>query len=179
MSTRTPRAWSWLKRYRAWEANRKVFLYPENWIEPELRPDKGRVFLLTGEDPAHNLAASQAVASDLGRDLYRVDLSQVVSKYIGETEKNLDRVFAAAARADVVLFMDEADALFGKRTTVKDSHDRYANAQVAYLLKKIEEFAGLVLLATNRRRDPDDAFLRALRGGLAPKPGRRARPRRR
>ena len=163
MSTRTPRAWDWLKRYRVWEANRKVFLFPENWIEPELRPKNGRAFVLTGDDPARNLATSQALAADLGRDLYRVDVSQLISKYIGETEKNLDRVFAAAAKAGAVLFIDEADALFGKRSTVKDSRDRYANAEIACLLKKIDEFDGLVVLATNRSRDWDRARLRGQR----------------
>ncbi len=95
--------------------------------------------------------------------LYRIDLSQVVNKYIGETEKNLRRLFDAADAADVILFFDEADALFGKRTEVKDAHDRYANLEVSYLLERMERFKGLAILATNRKKDLDEAFLRRLR----------------
>ena len=87
----------------------------------------------------------------LGLDLFKIDLSMVVSKYIGETEKNLERVFTAAADADAILFFDEADALFGKRSDVRDAHDRYANIEVAYLLQRMEEYDGLAILATNLR----------------------------
>jgi SpoVK/Ycf46/Vps4 family AAA+-type ATPase len=128
--------WEWRKRYRVWEANRKVFLYPENWIEPELRSP---------------LAGFGALAAELDRGLFQVDLSRVVSKYIGETEKNLEKIFRAAERAGAVLLLDEADALLGKRTKVKDSHDRYANQETACLLKRIDKFDGLVVLTTNRR----------------------------
>lgn len=131
--------WSWRKRYRLWEASRKVFLYPDNWIEPELRSP---------------VAAFAALAAELGRSLCHVDLSGVVSKHVGEAEKNLDKIFRAAERAGAVLLLDEADALFGKRTPVKDSHDRYANQETAYLLKRIDRFNGLVVLATNRRARP-------------------------
>jgi AAA+ superfamily predicted ATPase len=93
--------------------------------------------------------AAKALAADLQVGLKRVDLSAVVSKYIGETEKNLRKVFAAAERANAILFFDEADALFGKRTEVKDAHDRYANTEVATLLQRLEEFEGMVILATN------------------------------
>ena len=89
--------------------------------------------------------------SDLGLDLYRIDLSQVVSKYIGETEKNLRRVFDAAEDGGAILLFDEADALFGKRTEVRDSHDRYANLEVSYLLQRMEAFRGLAILTTNLR----------------------------
>jgi SpoVK/Ycf46/Vps4 family AAA+-type ATPase len=102
------------------------------------------------------------MATALGLDLYRIDLARVVSKYIGETEKNLDRVFAAAADSNAILFFDEADALFGKRSDVKDSHDRYANLEVAYLLQKMEDYDGLAILASNLREHLDDAFLRRL-----------------
>jgi SpoVK/Ycf46/Vps4 family AAA+-type ATPase len=95
-------------------------------------------------------------------ELYRIDLSRVVSKYIGETEKNLDALFAEARRAYAVLFFDEADALFGKRSEVKDAHDRYANIEVAYLLQRMESYEGLTVLATNLRKNLDEAFLRRL-----------------
>jgi len=95
--------------------------------------------------------------------MYRVDLSQVVDKYIGVTEKNLKRLFDAADISDLVLFFDEADALFGRRTEVRDSHDRYANLEISYLLERMERFKGLAILATNRRRDLDEAFVRRLR----------------
>jgi SpoVK/Ycf46/Vps4 family AAA+-type ATPase len=96
----------------------------------------------------------------LGLDCYKIDLSTVVSKYIGETEKNLNRIFAEAETSNAVLFFDEADALFGKRTEVKDSHDRYANIEVNYLLQKMEEHEGVVILATNLSKNMDEAFLR-------------------
>jgi SpoVK/Ycf46/Vps4 family AAA+-type ATPase len=108
--------------------------------------------------------AAEVVARDLQRDLYRVDLAQVVSKYIGETEKNLRRIVIEAERARCVLLFDEADALFGRRTEVRDSHDRYANIEVSYLLQLIEETeAAVVLLTTNRREAIDEAFLRRFR----------------
>lgn len=94
------------------------------------------------------------------RDVYRIDLSKVVSKYIGETEKNLSNIFDRAEHKDWILFFDEADALFGKRTNVKDSHDRYANQEVSYLLQRVEAFNGLVILATNLKSNLDDAFIR-------------------
>ena len=107
--------------------------------------------------------AAEALADELELPLYRIDLSQVVNKYIGETEKNLRRLFDAADAADVILFFDEADALFGKRTEVKDAHDRYANLEISYLLERMERFKGLAILATNRKKDLDEAFLRRLR----------------
>lgn len=95
-----------------------------------------------------------------GKDVYRIDLSRVVSKYIGETEKNLSRLFDKAEHKDWILFFDEADALFGKRTDIRDAHDKYANQEVAYLLQRIEGYNGLVILATNQRGNIDDAFVR-------------------
>jgi SpoVK/Ycf46/Vps4 family AAA+-type ATPase len=95
-----------------------------------------------------------------GREVFRIDLSAIVSKYIGETEKNLAALFDRATRRNWVLFFDEADALFGKRTQVKQSHDRYANQEVSYLLQRVEEFDGLVILAADRKGNIDDAFLR-------------------
>ncbi len=95
-----------------------------------------------------------------GRDLFRIDLSMVISKYIGETEKNLEKVFSRAEHRDWILFFDEADALFGKRTGVRDAHDRYANQEVSYLLQRIEQFSGLVILASNLKSNIDTAFMR-------------------
>jgi AAA+ superfamily predicted ATPase len=97
-----------------------------------------------------------------GKDVFRIDLSRVVSKYIGETEKNLSRLFAKAENKNWILFFDEADALFGKRTDIRDAHDKYANQEVAYLLQRIESYNGLVILASNQRANIDDAFIRRL-----------------
>ena len=107
--------------------------------------------------------AAEILANHLQLDLYRIDLAGVVSKYIGETEKNLRNVFDAAEQSGAILFFDEADALFGKRTEVKDSHDRYANIEVNYLLQRMEDYRGLAILCTNRRSALDRAFLRRLR----------------
>jgi hypothetical protein len=119
--------------------------------------------LFTGESGTGKTMAAEVLANDLGLDLYRIDLSGVVSKYIGETEKNLRRLFDAAELGGVVLFFDEADALFGKRSEVKDSHDRYANIEVNYLLQRMESYRGLAILATNLRSALDPAFTRRLR----------------
>jgi SpoVK/Ycf46/Vps4 family AAA+-type ATPase len=102
------------------------------------------------------------VARELGLDLYQIDLSTVVSKYIGETEQNLSRIFHAAEASNAILFFDEADALFGKRSEVKDARDRYANIEVAYLLQKMEEYDGVAILATNLHNNMDEAFARRL-----------------
>ncbi len=107
--------------------------------------------------------AAEVLANELRLDLYRIDLSQVVSKYIGETEKNLARVFEAAEGAGAILLFDEADALFGKRSEVKDSHDRYANIEVSYLLQRMESYRGLAILTTNIKSALDPAFLRRIR----------------
>ena len=101
-------------------------------------------------------------ASELGLDLYRVDLAQTVSKYIGETAKNLRSLFDAAEESGAVLLFDEADALFGKRSEVKDAHDRYANIEVSYLLQRMERFDGVAILATNLKQNLDEAFLRRI-----------------
>ena len=123
----------------------------------------GLAALFAGPPGTGKTMASEAIAHELKLPLFRIDLSQVVNKYIGETEKNLKRLFDAADAADAILFFDEADALFGKRTEVKDAHDRYANLEISYLLERMERFKGLAILATNRRRDLDEAFLRRLR----------------
>ncbi len=122
----------------------------------------GLVALFHGASGTGKTLAAEAIATELGMDLYRVDLSGVVSKYIGETEKNLRAVFDEADASDAVLFFDEADALFGKRSEVKDAHDRYANIEINYLLQRIEGFSGIAILATNLRHHLDEAFLRRI-----------------
>ena len=107
--------------------------------------------------------AAEVLANELRLDLFRIDLSAVVSKYIGETEKNLRRLFDAAELGGAILFFDEADALFGKRSEVKDSHDRYANIEINYLLQRMEQYGGLAILATNMKSALDPAFMRRLR----------------
>jgi hypothetical protein len=119
--------------------------------------------LFSGPSGTGKTMAAEALANELQQDLYRVDLAAVVSKYIGETEKNLQRVFSAAEQGGVVLLFDEADALFGKRSEVKDSHDRFANLEVSYLLQRMESYRGLAILTTNQRPSIDAAFLRRLR----------------
>ena len=119
--------------------------------------------LFTGSSGVGKTLASEVLANELSLDLYKIDLSQVVSKYIGETEKNLRRVFDAAEQSGAILFFDEADALFGKRTEVKDSHDRYANIECSYLLQRMESYPGLAVLTTNMKQGLDQAFLRRIR----------------
>jgi hypothetical protein len=119
--------------------------------------------LFSGSSGTGKTMAAEVIARDLDLDLFRIDLSQVVSKYIGETEKNLQRVFDAAEESGAVLLFDEADALFGKRSEVKDSHDRYANIEVSYLLQRMESYRGLAILTTNMKGLLDPAFLRRIR----------------
>ncbi|MEZ4431498.1 MAG: ATP-binding protein [bacterium] len=135
----------------------------ERWgFGPKVAGARGTTALFVGPPGTGKTLAAALIAGETRRDLYRIDLSQVVSKYIGETEKHLERVFAEAEACDAALFFDEADALFGKRGEVKDAHDRYANIEVGYLLQRLERFPGLVILATNLRRNIDDAFLRRI-----------------
>jgi len=122
----------------------------------------GITALFSGGSGTGKTMAAEVIAQALGLDLYRIDLARVVSKYIGETEKNLDRVFEAAEGANAILFFDEADALFGKRSEVKDAHDRYANMEVSYLLQKMEDYDGVAILATNLADHLDEAFTRRL-----------------
>lgn len=136
--------------YQTWGFDRKLSL------------GKGITALFAGAPGTGKTMAAEVIATDLGLDLYRIDLSQVVSKYIGETEKNLDRIFQAATTSNAILFFDEADALFGKRSEVKDAHDRYANIEVGYLLQKIETYEGIAILASNLRQNLDEAFVRRL-----------------
>jgi hypothetical protein len=124
---------------------------------------RGITALFCGQPGTGKTLAAEVIARELGLTLYRVDLSAVVSKYIGETERNLRQVFDAAEEGGALLFFDEADALFGKRSEVKDAHDRYANIEVNYLLQRMEDYRGIAILATNQRNAIDPAFLRRLR----------------
>lgn len=132
-------------------------------FESRLNRGRGISALFAGPSGTGKTMAAEVLAGHLRLDLYRVDLAGVVSKYIGETEKNLRRVFDAAERAGAILFFDEADALFGKRTEVRDSHDRYANIEINYLLQRMEDYRGLAILATNMKSALDAALLRRLR----------------
>jgi ATP-dependent 26S proteasome regulatory subunit len=129
----------------------------------KLSRGRGINALFAGPSGTGKTMGAEILANHLDLDLYRIDLAGIVSKYIGETEKNLKKVFDAAEQSGAILFFDEADALFGKRTEVKDSHDRYANIEVNYLLQRMEDYRGLAILATNRKSDLDRAFLRRLR----------------
>ncbi len=122
----------------------------------------GVTALFAGDSGTGKTMSAEVVARSLGLDLYVIDLSTVVDKYIGETEKNLDRIFVEAERINGVLLFDEADAIFGKRSEVKDARDRYANVEVAYLLQRMEQFEGLAILTTNLRANVDEAFLRRI-----------------
>ena len=136
----------------------------EDWgFRQRMNRGLGLVTLFAGESGTGKTMAAEVIANDLRLNLYRIDLSAVVSKYIGETEKNLRRLFDAAEDGGAILFFDEADALFGKRSQVKDSHDRYANIETNYLLQRMEAYQGLAILATNMKSGLDDAFTRRLR----------------
>jgi ATP-dependent 26S proteasome regulatory subunit len=138
-------------------------VYQEWGFESVLRRGLGVTALFSGGSGTGKTLAAEVVAKELGLDLFVIDLSQVVSKYIGETEKNLRRVFDAAERGGALLLFDEADALFGKRSEVKDSHDRYANLEVSYLLMRMEAYRGLAILTTNMKKALDNAFMRRIR----------------
>ena len=114
--------------------------------------------LFAGDSGTGKTMSAEVIAADLGLDLYTVNLATVVDKYVGETEKNLERIFAEAGGVNAVLFFDEADAIFGKRSEVRDAHDRYANIESAYLLQRLETFDGLAVLATNLRSNIDEAL---------------------
>ncbi len=131
-------------------------------FEKKLALGKGLNILFSGPSGTGKTMAASVLANEFGFELYKIDLSSVVSKYIGETEKNLAKLFKEAEAAAAILFFDEADALFGKRSEVKDAHDRYANIEINYLLQKMEEHEGIVVLATNLSRNLDEAFLRRM-----------------
>ncbi len=131
-------------------------------FEDKLSLGKGLNVLFAGPPGTGKTMAAEVIARELQLDLYKIDLSQMVSKYIGETEKNLNRIFTAAAASNAILLFDEADALFGKRSEVRDAHDRYANIEISYLLQKMEEYEGVAILTTNLRSNMDEAFVRRL-----------------
>lgn len=137
-------------------------VYGDWGFDRKLSLGKGLNALFSGPPGTGKTMAAEVIANELGLDLYRIDLSQVVSKYIGETEKNLSQIFNEAQSSNAILFFDEADALFGKRSEVKDSHDRYANIEIGYLLQEMEAYDGVAILATNLRQNLDDAFVRRL-----------------
>jgi SpoVK/Ycf46/Vps4 family AAA+-type ATPase len=128
----------------------------------KLASSRGVTVLFAGPPGTGKTMAAEIIAGELGLDLYRIDLSTVVSKYIGETEKNIERIFQEAEQSNAILFFDEADALFGKRSEVRDSHDRYANIEISYLLQRMEAYDGVTILATNLRGNLDEAFTRRL-----------------
>ena len=128
-----------------------------------IRVGKANLTLFTGENSAGKLAAAGYIANRLNLKLYKIDLGSIVNKYIGETEKNLSRLLEHAEKNNWILFFDEADALFGKRTNVKDSHDKYANIEVSHLLDLIESYKGIAMLSTNIKNEIDKTFLRRLR----------------
>ena len=140
-----------------WLAHRDALLGDKN-LGRRLKP--GYRVLFYGPSGTGKTMTAALLGAEHGKDVYRVDLSQVVSKYIGETEKNLEGVFRRAEGRDWILFFDEADALFGKRTGVQSAHDKYANQEVSYLLQRVEEYAGLMVLASNFKSNLDEAFLR-------------------
>jgi len=135
----------------------------EKWgLGKKLTASNGITVLFAGPPGTGKTMSAEVIASELGLDLYKIDLSTIVSKYIGETEKNLDHIFSEAESSNAILFFDEADAIFGKRSEVKDAHDRYANIEVSYLLQRMEGYNGVTILATNLRANLDDAFTRRL-----------------
>ncbi len=140
----------------------KHIVYGDWGFDKKLAYGKGLSAIFSGPPGTGKTMAAQIIAAELSLELYKIDLSQVMSKYIGETEKNLQAIFDEAESSNAILFFDEADALFGKRSEVKDARDRYANVEVAYLLQKVEEYSGVTILATNLMGNIDDAFMRRI-----------------
>jgi SpoVK/Ycf46/Vps4 family AAA+-type ATPase len=147
----------------AMHVRRRMMVYEAWGFAAKSSRGLGISALFAGASGTGKTMAAEVLANDLRLDLYLIDLSQVVSKYIGETEKNLRRVFDAAEAGGAILLFDEADALFGKRSEVKDSHDRYANIEISYLLQRMEAYRGLAILTTNMKSALDTAFLRRIR----------------
>jgi SpoVK/Ycf46/Vps4 family AAA+-type ATPase len=150
------------ERVPFWEQPQAKRLYPQG---------RGLIGLFTGDPGTGKTMAAQVIAATLKLDLFRIDLSNVISKYVGETSQNLDLILSRASNMNVVLLFDEADSLFGKRTEIKDAHDRYANTDTNYLLQAIETYPGIVILASNKKSNIDNSFTRRLRYILEfPKP---------
>jgi ATPase family associated with various cellular activities (AAA) len=158
-----PEAESALLRHIAEQVAQRTTVYEKWGFGEKMSRGLGISALFSGDSGTGKTMAAEVIANELRLNLYRIDLSAVVSKYIGETEKNLRRMFDAAENGGAILFFDEADALFGKRSEVKDSHDRYANIEINYLLQRMESYRGLAILATNMKSALDTAFLRRLR----------------
>jgi hypothetical protein len=152
-----------LLRQIADQVRQRAKVYDEWGFRRKMNRGLGISALFAGESGTGKTMAAEVLANELRLNLYRIDLSAVVSKYIGETEKNLRRLFDAAEDGGALLFFDEADALFGKRSEVKDSHDRYANIEINYLLQRMEQYRGLAVLATNMKGALDPAFMRRIR----------------
>ncbi|MEM6353283.1 MAG: ATP-binding protein, partial [Cyanobacteria bacterium P01_D01_bin.14] len=145
------------------QVQQRSIVYQDWGFQQRMNRGFGISALFAGDSGTGKTMAAEVIANALQLNLYRIDLSSVVSKYIGETEKNLRRLFDAAEDGGAILFFDEADALFGKRSEVRDSHDRYANIEINYLLQRIEAYRGLAILATNMKSALDSAFMRRLR----------------
>jgi hypothetical protein len=150
-----------LEELRSRIANRNLVLTGLGF-ERRLPLGRGLIAMFTGTSGTGKTMAAELLAREHGVDLFKIDLSAVVSKYVGETEKNLSRVFADAEFANAIIFFDEADALFGKRGEVKEARDRWANIEVNYLLQRVEEYAGVVILASNLQQNIDEAFMRRI-----------------
>ena len=146
-----------------YEASERAILWEQPGTKRLFPQGKGLFALFTGSPGTGKTMAAQVIANSLGMDLFRIDLSTIVSKYVGETSKNIERVLSRAQHMDVVLFFDEADALFGKRTEIKDAHDRFANTDTNYLLQAIEQYPGVAILASNKKSNIDSGFTRRLR----------------
>jgi SpoVK/Ycf46/Vps4 family AAA+-type ATPase len=158
---------------KTWIDHGKTLLY-DLGLAKRLKP--GYRALFHGPPGTGKTLTASLLGKTTGLDAYRIDLSMVVSKYIGETEKNLEKVFSRAENREWILFFDEADALFGKRTDVRDAHDRYANQEVSYLLQRVEEYPGVVILASNRLSNLDEAFTRRFHSIIHfPVPGKNER----
>jgi SpoVK/Ycf46/Vps4 family AAA+-type ATPase len=140
----------------------KHIVYGEWGYDRKLSYGKGISMLFAGPPGTGKTMSAEIIANDLQLEIYKIDLSQVVSKYIGETEKNLNHLFNEAQKSNAILFFDEMDALFGKRSDVKDAHDKYANLETAFLLQKMEEYKGISVLASNHLHNIDEAFLRRI-----------------
>ncbi len=138
-------------------------VFRERGFDRKLSQGKELSVLFSGPPGSGKTMAAEVIASDLDMPLYRIDLSAVVSKYVGETEKNLKKIFDSAEISNAILFFDEADALFGKRTRVSDAHDRYTNIETGYLLQRMEEYTSIAIVATNLRQNLDKAFVRRMR----------------
>jgi SpoVK/Ycf46/Vps4 family AAA+-type ATPase len=145
-----------LKDIKTWLLHQSKFSGKED-LKPK---NRGYRVLFNGAPGTDKIVTAERLGKELNKEVYRVDLSQIISKYIGETEKNLRELFQKAEGKEWILFFDEADALFGKRTTVKDSHDRYANRKINYILERIEGYPGVAILSTNVKSNIDKAFIR-------------------